>query len=283
VERDRILAATALLATPVTTGRPPPTFAEPRLLRRRRWSVPVNPEHGLPIEGQVPLSPVGAAFLHGGLERAEAVQRRARRRRIQAFTALSALLALALIAAGIALAQRQTAVRQQRIATARQLITQAEAARATNPRAALLLGIAAQRIENSAEAQTSLVNTLTTTHFADALTGHTDRVSGVAYTPDASTLATASSDNTVRLWNVRDLARLRPFGPPLRDKGDAFAVAFAPDGRTLATGNFGDGTIWSVADRDRPASSPGWPIPNRCRRWRSPRTGGPWPPALATA
>ena len=232
-ERDRILAATTLLATPLTAGRPPPAFAEPRLLRRRRlWSVPVNPEHGLPIEGQVPLSPVGAAFLHAGLERAEAVQRGARRRRIQAFTALSALLALALVAAGIALAQRQTAVRQQRIATARQLITQAEAARATDPRTALLLGIAAQRIENSPETQTSLVNTLTTAHFADALTGHKARVSQVAYTPDASTLATASSDNTVRLWNVRDLARLRPFGPPLRHRGEVFAVAFAPDGRT---------------------------------------------------
>ena len=133
-ERDRILAATALLATPLTTGQPPPTFAQPRLLRRRRWSVPADP-HGLPIEGQVPLSPVGAAFLHAGLERAEAVQRKARRRRIQAFTALSALLALALLAAGIAFAQRQTAVRQQRIATARQLIAQAEAARATDPRA----------------------------------------------------------------------------------------------------------------------------------------------------
>ena len=188
-----------------------------------------------------------------GLERAEAVQRRARRRRIQAFTALSALLALALVAAGIALAQRQTAVRQQRIATARQLITQAEATRATDPRTALRLGIAAQRIENSPETQTSLVNTLTTTHFAGALTGHKARVSGVAYTPDASTLATASSDNTVRLWNVRDLARLRPFGPPLHHKGEVFAVAFAPDGRTLATGNYEDGTsIWSVADRDRP-------------------------------
>ena len=252
-ERDRILAATALLATPLTTGQPPPTLAEPRLRRRRRWSVLVNPEHGLPVEGQVPLSAVGAAFLHAGLERAEAVQRRARRRRIQAFTALSALLALALVAAGIALAQRQTAVRQQRVATARQLIAQAEATRATAPRAALRLGIAAQRIENNPETRTSLVNTLTTTHFAgDALTGHTDRVNRVAYTPDASTLATASSDNTVRLWNVRDLARLRPFGPPLRPKESVFAVAFARDGRTLATGSWDGTSIWSVADRDRP-------------------------------
>ena len=41
--------------------------------------------------------------------------------------------------------------------------------------------------------------------------------------------------------------------PPLRHKGQVFAVAFAPDGRTLATGNYEDGTsIWSVADRDQP-------------------------------
>ena len=252
-ERDRIMAATALLATPLTTGQPPPTFAQPRLRRRRRWSVPVNPEHGLPIEGQVPLSPVGAAFLHAGLERAGAVQRKARRRRIQAFTALSALLALALLAAGIAFAQRQTAVRQQRIATARQLMAQAEATRATDPPLALLLGIAAERIENSPKTQTSLVNTLTTIRFADALTGHKAAVYQVAYSPDASTLAIASYDNTVRLWNVRDLARLRPLSPPLHHNGEVFAAAFAPDGRTLATGNYEDGTsIWSVADRDRP-------------------------------
>ena len=250
-ERDRILAATALLAAPLPTDRPPPTSAQPRLLRRRR-SVPGNPEHGLPTDGQVSLSPVGAAFLHAGLRRAEAVERRARRRRTQAFAALSALLALALLAAGIALAQRQTAVRQQRIATARQLVVQAEAARATDPRAALLLGIAALRLQSSPETQTSLVNTLTTTHYASALTGHKGPVREVAYAPDSSILASASWDMTVRLWNVGQ-SRPRPIGRPLRHTGEVYEVAFTPDGRTLATGNFEDMTrLYSVADPSRP-------------------------------
>jgi Novel STAND NTPase 1/WD domain, G-beta repeat/WD40-like Beta Propeller Repeat len=250
-ERDRILAATALLAALQPTDRAPPTFAQPRLLRRR-WSVPANAEHGLLIDGRVPLSPVGAAFLHAGLRRAEAVQRRARRHRIQAFTALSALLALALLAAGIALAQRQTAVRQQRIATARQLVVQAEAARATDPRDALLLGIAALRLQSSPEAQTSLVNTLTTTHYASAPTGHKGPVREVAYAPDGRTLATASWDKTVRLWNVGQ-ARPLPLGRPLRHTGEVYEATFAPDGRTLATGNFVDMTrLYSVADPSRP-------------------------------
>jgi TIR domain/AAA ATPase domain/WD domain, G-beta repeat len=250
-ERDRILAATALLAAPLPTGRPPPTLAQPRLLRRRR-TVPASREHGLPIDGQVPLSPAGAAFLHAGLQRAEAVQRRARRRRIQAFTVLSVLLALALLAAGMALAQRQTAVRQQRIATARQLVVQAEAARATDPRAALLLGITALRLQSGPETRTSLVNTLTTTHYASALTGHKGPVREVAYAPDSSILASASWDNTVRLWNVGQ-ARPRPLGRPLGHTGQVHEVAFAPVGRTLATGNFEDMTrLYSVADPSRP-------------------------------
>ena len=78
------------------------------------------------------------------------------------------------------------------------------------------------------------------------LQGHSDNVLGVAFSRDSKLLASASRDSTVILW---DASTRRQRGAPLDGKhGWAWALAFHPDGRTLAVGHE-DGAValWSLA------------------------------------
>ena len=80
----------------------------------------------------------------------------------------------------------------------------------------------------------------TATHQEVALlTGHTDWVSSVAFSPDGNTIASGSLDNTIRLWNAHTGKQQQTL------KGHRHwvdSVAFSPDGRTLASGSR-DGTV----------------------------------------
>lgn len=76
------------------------------------------------------------------------------------------------------------------------------------------------------------------------LRGHEARVNTLAVTTDGQTIATGSSDKTVRLWSAASGAMLQTLSGP---QDELSALAFSPDGKLVAGGTFdADLFLWGT-------------------------------------
>jgi WD40 repeat protein len=143
---------------------------------------------------------------------------------------------------------------------------EANAARAGDPRTALMLAIAARRLHADNQTKANLVNALTSTHFAGSVLGDEVPVGALAFAPDGRTLATGGPDARVVLWDTskgvtfpRRLSRI-----PSIESYRVSSLTFSPDGHILAVARIGiddsDGSgyeavllsLWDVSDRTHP-------------------------------
>ena len=227
---------------------------------------------------------------------------RGRRRRRALAALLAVLVAAALAGAGVAVRNARTsAARQSTTNISQRLAAQSTALDTTDPVTAALLAGAAWRLAPTAQARYSLLQSLAQP-VRGVLTASSGVVTAMAYSPDGATLAAGYSGGAIRLWNLvshRTLSatswgatplalaftaggtqlqiadasavgtwnlsgQARVATRPLAGAAKGNAVAFSPDGQTMASGG-ADGTVrlWDVATRQEigtPMSSDANPV-----------------------
>ena len=178
-------------------------------------------------------------------------------------------------------AKQREAEAQAQIARSRQLAAQSGSWQERNLAFALLLAIESDGITRTVESQQALLNGLLfSPHINASLRGHTAAVLSVAFSPDGQTLASASSDDTLILW---DVATRQPRGEPLRGHtADVKERGVQPGWADAGLRQLGTPSSCGTSPRASRAASRCAATRPPSGAWRSARMGRRWPPPVGT-
>ncbi|MGW3353756.1 nSTAND1 domain-containing NTPase [Nonomuraea rubra] len=192
------------------------------------------------------LSPAEAKFLAGGQRRRRSIRRR--------LLTVIVIVLVAVTATGGIIVRQQATVRdernatrtQQAIATARGLLTRADALRGNRPAAALAVSLAAYRILGNAETSFSLARELLNSPFAGRLPG-AGLVSSASFSFDGRLLATVTGGARLTVWDVTHAGHPRMAALPPGHSHLVTVIAFKPHSSVLAgLGKDGSLVLWDV-------------------------------------
>jgi conflict system STAND superfamily ATPase/WD40 domain-containing protein len=192
---------------------------------------------------------------------AEFAEASLRRKRLVSRTAWGVVVVVFILAlvcalmAGVAFWQRN-AISRQRSAISRQydtavfnqVLATADSWQLSDPSLSAQLAMVAQQLRPNGQTRSRLLATQNMP-LSTLLTGHRGLVSTVTFSPDGTLLASASWDNTIRLWDTSNPNNPQPIGQSLQGHtGLVSSVAFSPDGKTLASSS-ADKTVrlWDLA------------------------------------
>jgi hypothetical protein len=145
---------------------------------------------------------------------------------------LALITAAAVVAAIIAVNQRNAARRETLLATSRQLAAQSQAAGPSRLDTSLLLSYAAWRTAQTPQALGALLQANTASPHLVALTTQQQQITSIASEPGASMIATGASDGTLNLWRPAASEAMRVAVP-----ASAAVSATAFGGNDLAVGD----------------------------------------------
>jgi WD40 repeat protein len=104
---------------------------------------------------------------------------------------------------------------------------------------ALLFGVESFTLDDNPESRGALLDVASASpHFLQALYGHNDSVTGVAFSPDGRLLASGGLDNRIVLWDINTRQPIRD--PLAGHQGSILSLTFSPGGDILASGSDDD-------------------------------------------